>query len=61
MNDAHSGGNSDVVHFGANCAATGLPGALGCSLRDAVIFANSQVAADTCPLRLAGTIAVRSG
>ncbi len=48
-------GNSDSIHA-SGCAATGLPGASGCSLRDAILFANSQSTANTTTLTLpAGT------
>lgn len=61
LNDGNSGGNSDLFHTcTTNCAFTGQPGALGCSLRDAVVFSNSQVAADTTTITLpAGTYTLR--
>ncbi len=52
LNDANApANNSDVIHPG--CAATGTG---TCSLRDAVLFANSKAAADTTTITLpAGT------
>ncbi len=54
MNDANSGGNSDVIHSGIlGCAGTG---AAPCSLRDAILFANNQATTDTTTITLpAGT------
>lgn len=54
MNDANApGGNSDVIHA---CATSGVPSTAGCSLRDAILFADSQLVTDTTTITLpAGT------
>ncbi len=54
LNDASPGlvgGNSDIIHS-PGCATTGLPGVPGCSLRDAVLYANAQAATDTTTITL---------